>query len=167
MRRSRDMPLPGLEDQRRGWRGPAVCRAVGITYRQLDYWDTTGLVSPSIRQATGSGTQRLYGLDDVVTLRVVKRLLDTGVSLQRIRHVIDYVQDRGLALRRLTVASDGDGVFVIFDVRELARVLAAGRGVFAIAVESLYDETERVMSRLPSEPAYAHALYPTTEDDDG
>ena len=64
-----------------GYRGPTVCRIVGITYRQLDYWARTGLVEPSLRRAEGSGTQRLYSFDDVVRLRVVKRLLDAGVSL--------------------------------------------------------------------------------------
>ena len=64
-----------------GFRGPIACSAAGITYRQLDYWARTGLVEPSVRPATGSGTQRLYGFRDILMLKVVKRLLDTGVSL--------------------------------------------------------------------------------------
>jgi DNA-binding transcriptional MerR regulator len=67
---------------------PHACRAAGITYRQLDYWARTGLVEPSVRSATGSGTQRLYGFRDILVLKVVKRLLDTGVSLQQIRVAI-------------------------------------------------------------------------------
>jgi hypothetical protein len=156
----RDVPLPGLEDARRGWRGPAICRVAGITYRQLDYWDNTGLVSPSVRQATGSGTQRLYDLNDVVELRTIKRLIDTGVSLQRIRRVVGFIRDQGLPMRTLTIASDGHDVFPIGDVRDLVSALAGGRGVFAIAVEAVYTETERVLSRIPSEPAYPT---PTTE----
>ncbi len=65
-----------------GYRGPTACAATGITYRQLDYWARTGLVAPSIRTAAGSGTQRLYSFTDILVLKVVKRLLDTGVSLQ-------------------------------------------------------------------------------------
>src|SRR5689334_19639637 len=76
--------LPELNEDS-GYRGPTACRAAGITYRQLDYWARTGLVEPSVRSATGSGTQRLYGFRDILVLKVVKRLLDTGVSLQQIR----------------------------------------------------------------------------------
>ena len=62
-----------------GFAAPEVCKIVGITYRQLDYWARTELVTPSIRDASGSGTQRLYSFQDLVTLRVIKSLLDTGV----------------------------------------------------------------------------------------
>ena len=68
-------------DETTGYRGPTACKAAGITYRQLDYWARTGLVEPTVRPATGSGTQRLYGFRDILVLRVVKRLLDSGVSL--------------------------------------------------------------------------------------
>ena len=68
-----------------GYRGPTACSAAGITYRQLDYWARTGLVEPSVRPAHGSGSQRLYSFRDILLLKVVKRLLDTGVSLQNIR----------------------------------------------------------------------------------
>ena len=64
-----------------GYRGPVACAAAGITYRQLDYWARTGLLEPSVRAAGGSGTQRLYGFRDILVLKIVKRLLDTGVSL--------------------------------------------------------------------------------------
>ena len=69
--------LPELDEQA-GYRGPIACKAAGITYRQLDYWARTGLVEPSVRSAGGSGTQRLYGFRDILVLKVVKRLLDTG-----------------------------------------------------------------------------------------
>ena len=72
-----DDDLPML-DEEVGYRGPTACRAAGITYRQLDYWARTGLVEPSVRGAAGSGTQRLYGFRDILVLKVVKRLLDTG-----------------------------------------------------------------------------------------
>ena len=76
--------LPVL-DEDAGYRGPTACKAAGITYRQLDYWARTGLVEPAVRGAAGSGSQRLYGFRDILVLKVVKRLLDTGVSLQQIR----------------------------------------------------------------------------------
>ena len=79
-----------------GYRGPTACAAAGITYRQLDYWARTGLVAPSVRTATGSGTQRLYSFRDILVLKVVKRLLDTGVSLQNIRKAVDHLRNRGI-----------------------------------------------------------------------
>lgn len=151
----RDVPLPGLDEGRTGYRGPAVCRVVGITYRQLDYWATTGLVEPSIRDAVGSGSQRLYSFDDIVTLKVVKRLLDVGVSLQRIRRAIDYVRDRGLSLRNLTLASDGETVYAANDAHEVVDLLQRGQGVFAIAVEPLYTEMESEVVSLQAERAAA------------
>ena len=72
-------------DAEPGFRGPQVCKIVGITYRQLDYWARTDLVRPSVMDANGSGTQRLYSFQDLVTLRVIKSLLDTGIALQRVR----------------------------------------------------------------------------------
>ena len=74
-----------------GYAAPDVCKIVGITYRQLDYWARTELVTPSVRDASGSGTQRLYSFQDPVTLRVIKNLLDTGVSLQRVRIAVEHL----------------------------------------------------------------------------
>lgn len=145
--------LPGLDDVRFGYRGPAVCRVVGISYRQLDYWTTTGLVRASVRDAGGSGTQRLYGFDDIVQLKLIKRLLDTGISLKRIRSAIDYVRDRGLSLREITLVSDGAGVYALDDERELIDLVQRGQGVFAIAVSPVYAETEAQVTELSAERA--------------
>ncbi len=136
-----------------GYRGPAVCKIVGISYRQLDYWTTTGLVQPSVRMADGSGSQRLYAFDDVLQLKIVKNLLDTGVSLQRIRAAIEYVRERGLSLRSVTLMSDGQTVYAADDQRELIDLLQKGQGVFAIAVEPLVAELEASIARFPSERA--------------
>lgn len=149
----REIPLPGLDEERRGYRGPAVCRVVDITYRQLDYWATTGLVEPSVQDADGSGSQRLYSFEDIVTLKVVKRLLEVGVSLQRIRRAIEYVRDRGLDLRNLTLASDGDTVYAADDASHVIDLLRRGQGVFAIAVDPLYAQMEHEVTGLPAEAA--------------
>ena len=77
-----------------GYRGPVACAAAGITYRQLDYWARTGLVAPTVRGAAGSGTQRLYSFRDILILRIVKRLIDTGVSLQNIRVAVEHLAAR-------------------------------------------------------------------------
>jgi len=75
-----------------GYRGPNVCKIVGISYRQLDYWARTGLATPSVQPAMGSGSQRLYSFEDLIELKLIKKLLDTGVSLQRVREAIDYLR---------------------------------------------------------------------------
>ena len=66
-----------------GFRAPQVCKLVGITYRQLDYWARTNLIKPSLQHAHGSGSQRLYSFTDVVQLKVIKRLLDAGIASRR------------------------------------------------------------------------------------
>src|SRR5699024_11898909 len=95
-----------------GYRGPIACSAAGITYRQLDYWARTKLVEPSLRNASGSGSARLYSFRDVLVLKVVKRLLDTGVSLQQIRSAIEHLRERGVVdLVQITLMSDGASVY--------------------------------------------------------
>ena len=85
-----------LPDELLGYRGTTACNAAGITYRQLDYWARTDLVVPSVRSAAGSGTQRLYSFKDILVLKVVKRLLDTGVSLHNIRVAVEHLRARGV-----------------------------------------------------------------------
>lgn len=79
--------------QHKGWRSPAVCKIVGITYRQLDYWDRTNLVSPSVHSARGSGTQRRYSERDIFLLRFIKTMLDNGLSLHQTRRTIEHLRD--------------------------------------------------------------------------
>ncbi|HQV90822.1 MAG TPA: MerR family transcriptional regulator, partial [Phycicoccus sp.] len=122
-------------DAESGYRGPTACRAAGITYRQLDYWARTGLVEPSVRTASGSGTQRLYGFRDILALKVVKRLLDTGVSLQQIRGAVQVLRERGVDdLAGITLMSDGASVYECTSNEEVIDLLAGGQGVFGIAV---------------------------------
>ena len=85
-------PDASVPDEYVGYRGTTACQAAGITYRQLDYWARTGLVVPTVRDAIGSGTQRLYSFNDILVLKVVKRLLDTGVSLQNIRVAVEHLR---------------------------------------------------------------------------
>ena len=146
-----DDDLPELSEDI-GYRGPTACRAAGITYRQLDYWARTGLVEPSVRSATGSGTQRLYGFRDILVLKVVKRLLDTGVSLQQIREAIKKLRDRGVEdLAGITLMSDGASVYECTSADEVYDLLQGGQGVFGIAVGRVWQEVEGTLAALPSE----------------
>ena len=140
-----------------GFRGPTACAAAGITYRQLDYWARTGLVSPSVRPATGSGTQRLYGFRDVLLLKVIKRLLDAGISLQQIRTAIAHLSKQGIDdLTQITLMSDGASVYMCTSPDEVIDLLAGGQGVFGIALGGVWREVEGSLSELPTERADGH-----------
>src|SRR5438067_660163 len=126
-----------------GFRGPTVCRTVGISYRQLDYWARTELVTPSVRDADGSGSQRMYSFNDVVQLRVIKKLLDAGVSLPKIRRAVDYLRDElNLPIEDVTLVSDGKTIHACISPNEVVDLLAGGQGVFAIAVGKVYEELQ-------------------------
>ena len=134
-----------------GYRGPTACAAAGITYRQLDYWARTGLVEPTIRPATGSGSQRLYSFRDILVLKVVKRLLDTGVSLQNIRAAVQHLRDRGVHdLAQITLMSDGASVYECTSPDEVVDLVQGGQGVFGIAVGRVVREVEGSLAALPS-----------------
>ncbi|MEW1646240.1 MULTISPECIES: MerR family transcriptional regulator [unclassified Streptomyces] len=135
-----------------GYRGPTACAAAGITYRQLDYWARTGLVEPSVRPAHGSGTQRLYSFRDVVVLKIVKRFLDTGVSLQNIRSAVLHLRECGFRdLERMTLMSDGATVYECTSPDEVHALLQGGQGVFGIAVGVVWRDVETALSQLHGE----------------
>lgn len=144
-----------MTDQERtdiGYRGATACAAAGISYRQLDYWARTGLLEPSIRTAMGSGTQRLYGFRDILVLKIVKRLLDAGVSLQNIRTAVEYLRNRGVTeLERITLMSDGASIYECSSPDEIIDLLQGGQGVFGIAVGKVWSEVEGSLARLQGE----------------
>jgi DNA-binding transcriptional MerR regulator len=134
-----------------GYRGPTACAAAGITYRQLDYWARTALVEPSVRAAHGSGSQRLYSFRDILVLKVVKRLLDTGISLQQIRAAVQHLRDRGSAdLAQVTLMSDGVSVYECTTADEVVDLLQGGQGVFGIALGRVWREVEGDLAVLPA-----------------
>jgi DNA-binding transcriptional MerR regulator len=129
--------------EEQGFRIPEVQKVVGISYRQLDYWARTGLVTPSIRDAGGSGTQRLYSFQDLVELRVIKKLLDAGVSLQRIRRAIGFLRDHlKKAPHGVTLMSDGSSIYACESPNEVMDLLQRGQGVFGIAVDKVWTDVE-------------------------
>src|SRR4051794_15744646 len=137
-----------------GYRGPTACNAAGITYRQLDYWARTGLVEPTVRGATGSDTQRLYSFRDILLLKVIKRLLDAGISLQQIRTAVQHLRARGTDdLTRVTLMSDGASVYECTSNDEVIDLLPGGQGVFGIAIGGVWREIEGSLSELPGERA--------------
>jgi len=132
--------LPELDAQS-GYRGTVAARAAGITYRQLDYWARTGLVEPTVRSAAGSGSQRLYGFRDILVLKLVKRLLDTGISLQQIRTAVNQLRESGVDdLAQTTLMSDGASVYLCTSDDEVIDLVSRGQGVFGIAVGKVLRE---------------------------
>ncbi|MET7641532.1 MerR family transcriptional regulator [Streptomyces sp. NPDC005438] len=150
-----------------GYRGPAACSAAGITYRQLDYWARTGLVEPSIRPAYGSGSHRLYSFRDVVVLKIVKRLLDAGVSLQNIRAAVSHLSARGLAdLTQMTLMSDGATVYECSSPDDVVALLQGGQGVFGIAVGVVWRDVEEALEELHAERVDSGETVPGEHPDD-
>jgi len=157
-------PLPGMDETfplDEGFRGPQVCKLVGITYRQLDYWARTGLLRPSIADARGSGTQRRYSYHDVLELKVIKQLIDAGISLQRARRAAECLRDGlggDLASANLvlvgtdSVLAHGDG--------EVVDLVRGGQGVLNIVplsgvVEELDAAIHRIERGAPATPRAA------------
>jgi DNA-binding transcriptional MerR regulator len=166
-------PSPGgdgddaeADGQSVGYRGVTACNAAGITYRQLDYWARTGLVVPSVRDASGSGTQRLYSFRDIVVLKVVKRLLDAGVSLQNIRKAIETLRRwHDIDLAGITLISDGTTVYECRSAEEVVDLLQGGQGVFGIAVSGAFKEIQGSLATLPVDGGGEEE--PPTGDDAG
>jgi DNA-binding transcriptional MerR regulator len=116
-----------------GYRGAQVCSLVGITYRQLDYWARTGLLRPSIADATGSGSQRRYSYRDVLELKVIKRLLDAGLKLQQARQAVECLRgDLGADLASSQLVLAGSRSVLAQSDGEVVDLLAGGQGVFNI-----------------------------------
>ncbi len=135
-----------------GFRGPQACSIVGISYRQLDYWARTGLVSPELREAKGSGTQRMYSFKNLVHLRVIKNLLDAGVELQKIRKAIAYLSEElGQPLENVTLMSDGSSIYAATSDTEIVDLLRKGQGVFGIALGKVYEDLRGAIDTAASQ----------------
>lgn len=136
-----------------GYRGPTACMAAGITYRQLDYWARTQLVEPSVKGSGSSPEHRLYSFRDILILKVVKRLLDTGISLQQIRTAVEHLRQRATAdLAHITLMSDGVSVYECTSPNQVVDLLQGGQGMFGIALGRVWRELEGKLSELQGEP---------------
>lgn len=139
-----------------GYRGPQVCKIVGITYRQLDYWARTDLIRPSLADAKGSGSQRRYSYGDLVELKVIKSLLDAGVSLKQARSAIEYLRDHlGEDLASANLVINGSGSILARNGEELVDILRNGQTVFnVVALSGVQDQVDSAIAELhPDQPA--------------
>src|ERR671911_3020265 len=130
-----------------GYRVPEVCNIVGITYRQLDYWARTGLVRPSVKDAKGSGSQRLYSFQDLAMLRLIKRMLDSGVNLQQVRKAMKTLKGLDQPALGTTLVSDGHRIYQVESPEAVVDLLASGQGVFAIAVDKVWTDLEGTLAK--------------------
>ncbi len=136
-----------------GYRGQSACTAAGITYRQLDYWARTGLVSPSV-PAKEPASYSLYSALDILILSTIKHLLNAGSSLSAIRGAVAHLKECGLAgAGRLTLISDGQGGVYVCTYREAADLLHGDRGFFGIAIGRIQQDVATILSELPNEPS--------------
>ncbi len=137
-----------------GFSGPTVCRLTGVTYRQLDYWARTDLVTPSITAAHGSGSKRTYSYTDVLEVKVIKSLLDSGVSLARARQAVQCLRDSlgaDLSSSSLVLSDNGS---VLADYDGLVDLLRGGQGVFnVVSMANMVAELSTMLGAVdePSE----------------
>jgi DNA-binding transcriptional MerR regulator len=118
-----------------GYRGPQVCKIVGITYRQLDYWARTELVRPSVMDANGSGTQRLYSYRDLVELKVIKQMLDAGISLQSARKAVESLRGFDEDLASVRIVLQGPNVVLAQSDEQVMDLLRGGQGVLSVVLD--------------------------------
>lgn len=115
-----------------GFSGTQAAKVVGITYRQLDYWARTDLLTPSLTPAAGSGSRRRYSYQDLVRLKMIKTLLDAGIKLTTVRKVFDYLHEHfadDIATAHLVIS--GSDV-LLCDGDELVDVVRHGQGVLNV-----------------------------------
>jgi DNA-binding transcriptional MerR regulator len=116
------------------------------------------LVVPEVRTAGGSGTQRLYSFRDLLLLKVIKRLIDAGISLQQIRTAVEHLRARGVEdLTQVTLMSDGISVYECTSDDQVVDLLRGGQGMFGIALGGVWRDIEGTLQELPSERAEDHA----------
>ncbi|MGB3411380.1 MAG: MerR family transcriptional regulator [Microthrixaceae bacterium] len=116
-----------------GFSGRRTAEIVGITYRQLDYWARTDLVKPSLADARGSGSRRLYSYRDLLELKVIKTLLDAGLKLESVRQVFSYMrQNLGEDITAANLVISGTTSVLVRSGEELIDVLQRGQGVLNV-----------------------------------
>ena len=130
-----------------GFTAQQASRFTGCTPRQLRYWDQIGLVRPTVQQTGGRpGVPRMYSFRDLVALKVVKSLLDGGMSLQRVRRAWDYLNQTAKLdqhLAEVKLVTDGRSVFkVVRREGEVLDALRQGQMAFFVAI----DEVTRQVS---------------------
>ncbi len=122
-----------------------VCNIIGFTYKQLDYYDRTDFIKPTVNKAGGYGSRRMYSFNDLIKLKIIKRLIEAGISLQKLRKTKKYLDEYDNnsdsdSFLKLTLISDGNTVYACNSDREIIDTLKSGQGVFGIALGKVYSD---------------------------
>ena len=143
-----------------GYTGPEVCNITGISYRQLDHWTTTKLINASVRNIKGSGFHRIYSFNDIVLVKLVKKLRSAGISLQKIRIALKNVNDllgKNSNISDVSIFSDGASIYVLTDNDQMIDLLKKGQAVFGISLGPVHTETEaEILSLYPDKASAAN-----------
>ena len=147
-----DIEVPA--DPSTGFPGRRTAEIVGISYRQLDYWARTDLIRPSLTDAHGSGSRRMYSYRDLLELKVVKTLLDAGIKLEQVRQVFEYMREQlGEDITTANLVISGNKSVLVRSGEELIDALAAGQGVLngVLALSGLKDALDaRIVELRPA-----------------
>ena len=115
-----------------GFSGKRTAEVVGITYRQLDYWARTDLVRPSLADAAGSGSRRRYSYQDLLELKVIKTLLDSGIRLELVREVFSYLREHlGTDVASANLVISGSSPLLVSG-DEIIDLIQKGQGVLNV-----------------------------------
>lgn len=133
-----------------GYSGKSTAEIVGITYRQLDYWARTDLIRPSLTDASGSGSRRQYSYRNLLELKVVKNLLDSGIRLEQVREVFAYLQDElGEDVATANLVVNGTQPMLVRSGEEVIDLLKNGQGVLNILpLSGVIDELDEAIIEL-------------------
>ena len=132
-----------------GYTSQQVIQLVGITYRQLDHWDKLGFIRPSAKQASGSGSRRLYSYQDLLRFRVAKRLLDSGASFQAVKKIFDYIEQLGDSIHAADLIIDENQVHYARSDEEILDLLKHGQGVLNfVSVATIREELDGKLIEL-------------------
>ena len=137
----------------------SVSKITGLSTRQIDYWDRSHFIKPSVSEASGYGSTRLYAFNDLIQLKVAKTLLSKGVSLQKIRKAIIYLKKNMPEIKKplleLTFLTDGETIFVLTrNDKKIIDTLKSGQLVFSIAVGKIVEDLKGKVIAFQRERRY-------------
>jgi predicted RNase H-like HicB family nuclease len=136
-----------------------VSKIIGIPLRVIDYWDRTNFIKPSVNEASGYGSMRLYSFTDLIQFKVAKFLRDQGLSLQKIRKSLNFLRKHlpeiEKPLAQLRFLTDGETIFVLTNKnREIIDTLKKGQYVLSIAIGELINELKGETSKMTMDREY-------------
>lgn len=156
----------------------AVIKITGLTMRRIDYWDRTHFIKPSVSEASGYGSVRLYSFNDLIQMKVAGTLLNKGISLQKIRKSITYLKKNMPEVRKpllqLRFLTDGESIFILTkNQKEIIDTLRSGQLVFSIALGEIVEDLKGEIISIQKDKKYnvtvkgekySVILHPDTED---